>query len=192
MAARQLDGSLVIISKIKNSFVPSRWLLSDGDDRKAKEVQRICTHPVCYISLKDKRLAVIYENAGIAQACIKADMVILATVNKKNLSCPLVFHRGMSKPGETLFYEFNAGDDVPTHFAGGIKTKKRIWMDEALVFSDDTDKPTLDTNLIGFEQPCFVGRVSGFKSNHIPFTTQSLQRGFMFFYKGNNNVPTFC
>lgn len=129
VAARQLDGSLVIISKIKNSFVPSRWLLSDGDDRKAKEVQRICTHPVCYISLKDKRLAVVYENAGIAQACIKADMVILATVDKKKLSCPLVFHRGMSKPGETLFYEFNTGDDVPTHFAGGIKTKKRIWLD---------------------------------------------------------------
>ena len=128
VAARQLDGSFMIISKTKNSFVPSRWLLSAGDDRKAKEVQKVCVKAACYLPIKDKRLAVVYKSSAIAEACIKADMVILATRNKKTFSCPLVFHRKMSKPGETLFYEFKIGSDVPTHYAGGLKNKKRIWL----------------------------------------------------------------
>ena len=63
VAARQLDGSLMMILKTKNSFVPSRWLLSDGDDRKAKEVQRVCVKAACYLPIKDKRLAVVYKNS---------------------------------------------------------------------------------------------------------------------------------
>ena len=55
-------------------------------------------------------------------------MVILATENKNPITCPFVFHRKMSKPGETLFYEFKTGNDIPVHYAGGVKTKKRIWL----------------------------------------------------------------
>jgi hypothetical protein len=128
VAARQLDGSLMIISKTKNSYVPSRWLLSDGDDRKAKEVQRGCVKAACYLPIKDKRLAVVYKNSSIAEACAKADMVILATENKNPITCPFVFHRKMSKPDEMLFYEFKTGNDMPVHYAGGLKTKKRIWL----------------------------------------------------------------
>ena len=128
VAARQLDGSLMMISKTKNSFVPSRWLLSDGVDRKAKEVQRVCVKAACYLPIKDKRLAVVYKSSAIAEACAKADMVILATENKNPITCPFVFHRKMSKPGETLFYEFKTGNDMPVHYAGGLKTKKRIWL----------------------------------------------------------------
>lgn len=129
VAARQLDGSLAIMSKTKNSFVPSRWLLSDGDDRKARDVQKICDRPVCYLPLKDKKLAVIYKTSGMAEACTKADIVLVATASKKTFACPVVFHRKMSKPGETLFYDFNTGDEAPIHFAGGRKTNKRIWLD---------------------------------------------------------------
>ena len=67
-------------------------------------------------------------SSAITEACAKADMVILATENKNPITCPFVFHRKMSKPGETLFYEFKTGNDIPVHYAGGLKTKKRIWL----------------------------------------------------------------
>lgn len=36
-------------------------------------------------------------------------------------TCPFVFHRKMSKPGETLFYEFKTGNDMPVHYVDGLK-----------------------------------------------------------------------
>lgn len=52
----------------------------------------------------------------------------IVAIQRAFIMMSLVFHRKISKPGETLFYEFKICNDVPAHYAGGLKNKKRIWL----------------------------------------------------------------
>lgn len=76
IALQQADGHYQILSRSRHNYVPSRWLVANGQTGGVRTVQTLCDADLCFLKNEAIKVARVGDIAMLSHACAKADIVL--------------------------------------------------------------------------------------------------------------------